>query len=400
MPHLRPRYLDPILKERLKFSPIVGVLGHRQTGKTTLIQSIAKEYASLDRAALLTQAQEHPETFLHDRKQPFAIDECQLAPELFPELKEQVRLNKRPGRFLLSGSVRFTSRKAIRESLTGRIVNLELLPMSLAELHERPLPDFLIQYLKRGSQFIQGLKPNFNLKQSQSEFTQYMNTGGLPGIAFTRKPEIYSDQLSTHLDTILQRDLNLIWRSRLDSTQLRRLLQELVRLQGRPINFSDLKRETRLATTTLKSALAAFEALFLIRILPTEGSVRASTLFFEDSGLANYLTKTPLSEDQKLTHGLFLNLRPQFHYRPQFQASAFAYKLHSGAHVPIAFHTTLGTLGVLPILDTRATKSATLCANSFHKAYPNSKFVIAHSGSDLEIISSHTISAPWPMLIL
>ena len=64
---------------------------------------------------------------------PFGINEAQLCSPLFPALKQWVRTNKAKEQFILSGSVRFTSKADIRESLTGRIISLELLPFTIAE---------------------------------------------------------------------------------------------------------------------------------------------------------------------------------------------------------------------------------------------------------------------------
>jgi predicted AAA+ superfamily ATPase len=96
MPHLRKRYLSEILPNSTKFSSIVGVLGHRQVGKTTLTETTAKRYITLD-------------------------------------LKENREFaQKKPGQFILTGSVRFSSKKAIRESLTGRIIYHELIPFTVS----------------------------------------------------------------------------------------------------------------------------------------------------------------------------------------------------------------------------------------------------------------------------
>src|ERR1035437_9889529 len=132
MPHFRSRHLSSLISKALRFSPIVGVLGHRQVGKTTLCGALGKDYLSFDRAEFLDQGIHSPETLLRSHQAlPLVLDECQLAPPLFPALKEWVRTHPKPGQFLLSGSVRFTSRKAIRESLTGRIINWALLPLDL-----------------------------------------------------------------------------------------------------------------------------------------------------------------------------------------------------------------------------------------------------------------------------
>ena len=126
MPHLRNRYVQDLIRKAKAHSPLIGILGHRQVGKTTVLESMCKAYVTLDVRSQLILANENPEEFLKLNSKYFqGIDECQLSPDLFPALKEHVRKNKSPGQYLLSGSVRFTSRNAIRESLTGRIINFE-----------------------------------------------------------------------------------------------------------------------------------------------------------------------------------------------------------------------------------------------------------------------------------
>ena len=143
MPHQRARYVSASFLRALTHSPIVGVLGQRQVGKTTLVSSLANESVSLDVAKNLEFANQNPDLFLENRSFPLGIDEAQLSPSLFPALKEWVRVHPKKGQVILTGSVRFTSRKAIRESLTGRIANVEVLPFTVSELKERPLPQFL-----------------------------------------------------------------------------------------------------------------------------------------------------------------------------------------------------------------------------------------------------------------
>jgi len=144
MPHIRQRYVTNLIEKAKLLSPIVGLLGHRQVGKTTVLELLANSYSTLDSKSLLDMANKFPEEFLVNHHSGFqAIDECQLAPALFPALKEWVRKKKQPGQFLLSGSVRFTSRKLIQESLTGRIVNFELLPLSVSEIAQLELPQTL-----------------------------------------------------------------------------------------------------------------------------------------------------------------------------------------------------------------------------------------------------------------
>ena len=100
MPHLRERYLKPLISKTMSLSSIVGIVGHRQSGKTTLITELTTNYITLDNKQNRIHAQENPDQFLLDhekRNTMLAIDETQLAPDLFPALKDSVRLNKKPG---------------------------------------------------------------------------------------------------------------------------------------------------------------------------------------------------------------------------------------------------------------------------------------------------------------
>ncbi len=135
MPHDRKRHLYHSFSNLIRHAKIVGVFGHRQVGKTTFLEAHSRGYISLDDHEHLDRARKMPKLFLNAMKGDHsAIDECQLAPPLFPALKLAVHRNKKPGQFILSGSVRFTSRKAIKESLTGRISGLELYPLTVTEI--------------------------------------------------------------------------------------------------------------------------------------------------------------------------------------------------------------------------------------------------------------------------
>ena len=152
MPHTRARYAQPLIKKALNHSPIVGVLGHRQVGKTTLASLLSNEYVTFDATPRLEEALTKPAEFLENRKTPFTVDEAQLCPPLFPAAKEWVRVHPQKGQFIFTGSVRFTSRALIRESLTGRIANVEILPLSISEMHEKPITNHLSQFVKMNTQ--------------------------------------------------------------------------------------------------------------------------------------------------------------------------------------------------------------------------------------------------------
>lgn len=298
MPHHRLRWIEPRIKSLLAFSPIVGLIGQRQTGKTTIIAALAKDYRTLDLFSELALADEDPQFYLKNHKSPFAIDECQMAPALFPALKEHVRLNRKPGQFLLSGSIRFTSKKKIKESLTGRISTLELLPFAFSELHEGVCPSLdLFKNAKTVS------------KRNEKEWSHFVNTGGLPGICFRRSQALLYQGFGDHLNTLLDRDIRQIVNTRLSLSVLKEVLVQLGMQVGSKLNYEAICRAARISKPTLKVLMSAFEAMFLIRIIPIEGGIRSKSIFFEDVGLLQHLVKGSLSQKQIEVNAFYQSIR-------------------------------------------------------------------------------------------
>ncbi len=76
MAHLRHRFAGVHVKDAVAFSPVVGILGMRQTGKTTLVEDLSnKQYATLDDDTNLLAASQSPQSFLASFKGLGAIDE-------------------------------------------------------------------------------------------------------------------------------------------------------------------------------------------------------------------------------------------------------------------------------------------------------------------------------------
>ncbi len=386
MPHTRNRYLKHLLEKSKKFSPIVGIFGHRQVGKTTLASSLAGKYITLDDVQALEFATEDPKAFLDENQsRPLVIDECQMAPPLFPSMKEWVRTHPDPGQFLLTGSVRFSSRKAIRESLTGRMIAWELLPMNLREAHELPLNDAVIRLSRARTVEIE-------LKSStycnESEFQKYLIQGGLPGIFAVRDGGIRRQKFETQLNTILERDLRLILETSLSLRTLKNVLSVLAQHQNQPLGFASLSRQTRVSVPTLRKLIAAFEAIYLIRIIETEGTEKKPVIFFEDQGEATHLVSNRYDELTQLTRFLFAQLRHQWHYRPEVEGSLFQFRTRGGAYVPLCFRGKDGILGMIPILEENPNANALAGARSFLKFYPQSKVVFIHRGKNDQVLSS------------
>ncbi len=397
MPRLRKRNLQPLLVKSLHFSPIVGLLGHRQVGKTTLCEGLAQTYLTFDRREIMEQGLYAPEALIRSHAaQPLVIDECQFAPPIFPVLKEWVRTHKKPGQFLLTGSVRFSSRKAIRESLTGRIINWELLPMDLSELHSAPLPKAVVRLLSS-----KGLDCPLTMASyfSVNTFSQALNHGGLPGIFAVRDAAVRRQRFETQIETLIERDLRLLIQTSLDFRVLRNLLTVLAARQTQPIELSQVSRSARISVPALRRLISALEAMFVIRILETEGSRRRPVLFFEDQGEASHLAGENRDLLHNMTRFLFSFIRQQWVYRPELAGTLFQFRSRGGAFVPLTLRTKQGILGFIPMLDEVPGRHELASAQSFIANYPNARCLFVHLGKEDRLLGKEMRIVPLGHLV-
>lgn len=327
MPHLRVRHAEELIQKALTYSPCVGLLGMRQVGKSTLLQKFSRAYYTFDDDRFLIRFEREGHGLMESAACPLGLDEIQKYPPAFDALKLSIDRLKKPGRFLISGSVRFSSRRQIRESLTGRIVSVELLPFTLAECHHQPASSFLeILGAFPGDRLFQDLSKRAWATEKQA--LHYLQTGGLPGICFHRDPAVRSDFLASHLETLLARDLQMVKRTNLSVNRLLSLLSEVAVQQGQPIHLSHLARLAGTSVPTAKSVLSAMEALFLIRPY-------GSTWFFEDAGLSHHLRPVPvLPSRQDRVRLVYSELRSQISYRQKHQVTIAPYQTRGGIDIP------------------------------------------------------------------
>jgi hypothetical protein len=114
------RHLTPLLSESLQDTPAVLVNGPRQCGKTTLVQQFAGDlpYFTLDDPNLLAAVQQDPLGFARQLDRAI-IDEVQRAPQLLLALKLVIDQDRRPGRFLLTGSANLMALPQIADMTRG-----------------------------------------------------------------------------------------------------------------------------------------------------------------------------------------------------------------------------------------------------------------------------------------
>ncbi|MDZ4677392.1 MAG: AAA family ATPase [Oligoflexia bacterium] len=352
MAHLRSRLLKHIITSEMKWSPAVGIYGLRQVGKTTLVEQLAIQengiIETFDRESTLQSSKEAPIDFC-SRNKLLCIDEAQRGPWIFPAIKELIGTKRKPGRFLLTGSIRFTLKKEIRESLTGRVLLHELLPFNISEALALKPSTFLDKALelasstpnpKKDRHLIEALSHPRGITDSQ--INRHLETGGLPIPCFSRDQVKRNAWFKGYFETLVTRDIALVDES-LSKMSLRQglsFLRALALHQGREFAINDLPLRPVLA----KKMLDTLEALALIETIPPENirtkAVRKSRLEWKDVGLWAHilgLSGIGLSESEQ---ALKLHLSQEF--RSQIGLSKYPthwsfYKNRDGAEIPWIF---------------------------------------------------------------
>ena len=285
------RHITHLLEEALQDTPVVLLNGARQTGKSTLTQSLSdgtnRRYLTLDNQTVLAAAKNDPEGFVAGLNGPVVLDEIQRAPELFLVIKAAVDQNRQPGQFLLTGSANILLLPVLADSLAGRIEILSLWPFSAAELAGKPT-DNRADFLFDGQ--ITNLSGLLNTPIDRPAFVEKLLAGGYPEAVSRTTPRRRSAWFESYLVTILQRDVREL--AQLEQlAEMPRLLQLLATRSATLLNFAELSRSSGLSQTTLKRYFNLLETLFMVVRVPAwernpgKRLVKTPKVYLPDSGL-------------------------------------------------------------------------------------------------------------------
>lgn len=254
------------VRTALKRSRVVGLLGPRQCGKTTLAREFVApdslNYFDLESPASLARLSE-PETALRPLKGLVVIDEIQRCPELFPLLRVLADRQPRPARFLILGSAAPDLLRQSSETLAGRLETL-------------PLEGFRLADLGAAAQGRHWLR------------------GGFP-LAYTARSEADSVQWRRQfLQTFLERDIPQLGLG-IPAVALRRFWNMVAHYHGQTWNGAELARALAVGESTVRRYLDLMTGVFMVRQLPPwfenlgKRQVKAPKVYVRDSGLLHAL---------------------------------------------------------------------------------------------------------------
>ena len=271
------------LKQLATKFPVVGLLGPRQSGKTTLAKELfpKKPYVSFENQDTVLLAIRDPRAFLSAYKNGAVFDEIQRAPQLLSYLQELVDAHKKKaGLFVITGSQNLLLLETITQTLAGRIAFIQLLPFSLTELRDTNL----------GKQTLDG----------------FLFRGGYPRLYQQRIAP--TDYYPNYLLTYVERDVRQI-KNISNLALFQRFLKICATRTGQQLNYSAIANDCGIDQKTVLNWLGILEASFIaFRLQPYYNNLgkrllQMPKLYFYDTGLCSSLLEIE-NEKQMANHPL------------------------------------------------------------------------------------------------
>jgi uncharacterized protein len=215
----RPRLVDPLVDELFSQLSAVMVVGPRAAGKTTSAARRATTTVRLDREAEAIAFAADPDAALRGLPEPVLLDEWQAVPGVLGAVKRAVDEESRPGRFLLTGSVRAELENEVWPG-TGRLVRTAMYPMTVREQLGRLGASTFFDRLAEGGGLV--LPPDLPDLRGYVELALH---GGFPDPALRLSDRPRQAWLESYVDDLLTHDVGAIEEGRRDTQRLRRYFE-------------------------------------------------------------------------------------------------------------------------------------------------------------------------------
>jgi predicted AAA+ superfamily ATPase len=288
MPLLR-RNISPWVRDLLGASPVVVIEGARQVGKSTLASMLADAgmvFTTMDDDVVRAFARDDPVGFLQSAgSECLVVDEIQRCPELILPLKMEVDRDRRPGRFLLTGSANLLRVPGAEDSLAGRAITVRLHPFTQGELagHRDDWVTWLLDSER-------GTTPS----AVRDDVVERLVVGGYPPVQ-EKSSRFRTTWLRDYANRLVERDVADVASAQVPV--LRQLLCLLASAPGAELIQDRLAQQLSVARGTVVRYLDLLESLFLLYRLPawsrnlTKRQIQRPKCYLTDSGLTAALSE-------------------------------------------------------------------------------------------------------------
>lgn len=357
------------IEKLLNYFPVVGILGARQVGKTTLAKALApglnKEvsYIDLESTADLIKLTDPEMYFKNNEDKCIIIDEIQRRKDLFPLLRSVVDNKIEPTRFIILGSASPELIRESSESLAGRIAYVDLFPFNIDELDYK------------------------NLKK-------HWLRGGFP-LSFLAPDEFLSiEWRNNFIRTYIEKDLPLLGLT-ISFQVFWKFINMLAHINSGIINYSNLSKSLEVSVPTIARYIDFLEqALLVKKVKPWSKNikkrlVKTPKLYFTDTGILHSLLGIDSFEHLEMNSYLGNSWETyvvnQVYSMLKKEYQLYFYRTHNGAEIDLLIEKSGTIYKAIEIKYTNAPKLSKGNLISFEDVGAKENIVITPSSDFYEI---------------
>ncbi len=318
MAYIDRKQKDYILK-LLSIFPVVGIIGARQVGKTTLIKLLQKK---IDKPSIYIDLESDtdtlkfrmPELYLKQHLDKcILIDEIQRNKSLFPLLRSIIDIDRKNAMYLITGSASPELIRDSSESLAGRIAYVQLHPFHIDEI-------------------------------DKNDLSKHWFNGGFP-TAFLAKDSfssaVWREQF---IRTYLEKDLPILGLD-VPYNNFKKFITILAHVNGQTINYSSIAKSMTLSIPTINKYIDFLEKAFLITKLHAYTAnvkkrlVKSPKIYFNDTGILHSLLR--IDRFENLQSHIYLGASWETYVINQIknilknEYELYFYRTHNGAELDL-----------------------------------------------------------------
>ncbi len=290
------RSIENILMEVLKISPAVLLTGARQVGKSTLCLSLDYNYVVFDNLSQREAADNDPVGYISNLQKPVTIDEIQKVPQVLEGIKIDIDKHHKNGEFLLTGSANVLDMKKAKDTLAGRIIQLQMFPLSAKELHHKPNENIVDDFFEKNIPTLKVANISFE------EVLQSILKGGYPQIHTIESKRGRSLWFNSYISTYVERDIRDVGELR-DITAFIKFFNIIAPRSCGLLNKADLANDAGLSEITVNNYLSMLEMIYQISLLKAYSSniskrfIKSPKLYMSDSGVLSHLLNITTTQE-------------------------------------------------------------------------------------------------------
>lgn len=389
----------------MRVSPVVVLLGARQTGKTTLVRTLPvlaeRPYLTLDDFDLRTQAFTNPEEVVA-RAPRLILDEVQRASDLLLAVKRSVDEDpeRTPGRFVLTGSANLLLMKSVSESLAGRASYVNLWPFTRRERlghgDTGPWSELLTTDFSKWPAILDAHRATKEPWQAAARL------GGLPVPSYRLSDDdARGEWFSGYIQTYIERDLQTI-RAVEDLAEFRRFMRAASLRIGGMLNQAELARDVGISQPQAHRYLNLLEVTFQVIRLPAfslhraKRLIKSPKLYWGDTGLALHVAGEHEARGAHLENLVLMDLIVWRDIQPR-RPQILYWRTATGQEVDFVIETPKRLLPIEVKASARVSPPDAAGLEAFLQEYPDLSVggVLLYGGSETYPLTRRVIAVPW-----